>query len=104
MKSIPIKQCENRRLYKIDSRNLKYGVYRADTQGFIGVRTKFSSRFLFEENHWDTGEPYGTVKPEAATEYILPDEIILSEELDLVCSNCNTRIAFVYETIRKGLI
>jgi hypothetical protein len=51
-------------LYKIESRNLSYGVFRGRTNGFLGIRYKFGSRFIFEEDHWDTGEPYGTVKPE----------------------------------------
>ncbi len=39
------------------------GVYREDKQGFVGIRVKFGIEFLFVEYHWDTGEPFGTVKP-----------------------------------------
>jgi len=92
---IPIDQCEDRRLYKIDSRNLSYGVYRAATKGFIGIRTKFCDRFLFEEYHWDTGEPHGTVRPEEATEHVLPEDIKLSESLGSECTTCGKPVEFV---------
>jgi hypothetical protein len=60
---IPLDQCKHGFLYRLSSRNLAYGVFNKDTKGFTGLRTKFSSVFLFEEYHWDTGEPYGTACP-----------------------------------------
>jgi hypothetical protein len=61
---IPIEDCVKGHLYYIDSRNLELGVFDGtDKNGFIGVRTKFSSVYLFTENHWDNGRPFGTVKP-----------------------------------------
>jgi hypothetical protein len=39
------------------------GVFRKDKKGFVGIREKFGERFLFVEYHWDTGPPFGTVKP-----------------------------------------
>ena len=60
---IPLKECKHGYLYRIDSRNLTYGVYNKPKKGFAGIRTKFSERFVFTEYHWDTGEPFGTVKP-----------------------------------------
>jgi hypothetical protein len=50
-------------LYLLDSRNLAIGVYTAEQKGFIGIRVKFSSNFLFVEHHWDCGPPCGTAKP-----------------------------------------
>jgi len=58
---IPIEDCVDGDLYLIDSRNLSMGVFYE--RGFIGIRLKFYDRFLFIEDHWDTGEPHGTVKP-----------------------------------------
>lgn len=59
---IPLAECKKGFVYKIHSRNLGYGVY--DGQGgFIGIREKLGSRYLFAEFHYDTGAPYGTVKP-----------------------------------------
>jgi hypothetical protein len=31
--------------------------------GFVGIREKFGSEYLFTEYHWDTGAPCGTVHP-----------------------------------------
>ncbi len=60
---IPIELCKHGFLYKIYSRNLDCGVYDETTKGFVGIRTKFGSRYLFTEYHWDTGAPFGTVQP-----------------------------------------
>lgn len=63
MNYIPLDQCENGYLYKIQSRNLSFGVYRQEVKGFVGIREKFGSKYLFTEYHWDTGPPLGTVHP-----------------------------------------
>lgn len=47
-------------LYRIRSRNLPYGVYNG-RGGFIGIREKFDSLYLFTEYDYDRGAPYGTV-------------------------------------------
>ena len=50
--------------YKILARNASVGIWLPEDRGFIISRYKFSTTpFLFIEYHWDTGEPYGTVKP-----------------------------------------
>jgi len=69
--------CKQGYLYKINSRNLSYGVYDGK-QGFIGIREKFGSKYLFTEYHYDQGAPYGTVFPEKELEKI-PDGIELCE-------------------------
>lgn len=56
---IPLDQCVRGRLYKIHCRNLRFGVFNGK-DAFIGIRTKFGSRFLDEENHWDA-ESFATV-------------------------------------------
>lgn len=58
---IPIASCIKGRVYKIRSRNLRFGVYDGN-EGFIGIRTKFGRRYLDTEYHWDQGPPYGTVR------------------------------------------
>jgi len=68
---IPKADCKDRKLYRIKSRNLAIGVFRAATGGFLGLRTKFGSTFVDEEFHWDNGEPYGTVDPQEE----LPEEL-----------------------------
>ena len=60
---IPISDCKHGYLYRIDARNLDIGVYDKDSQSFIGIRTKFSSRFLDMEVHYDADEHYGTASP-----------------------------------------
>jgi hypothetical protein len=63
MTYIKIDDCKNGYLYSLHSRNLTYGVYNEENKGFIGIREKFEQEYLFTEYHWDTGPPYGTVKP-----------------------------------------
>ena len=60
---LPIEKCEHSGLYRILARNFSLGVYHLKDQGFIGIRQKFTMVFLDTEFHWDTGVPYGTVKP-----------------------------------------
>jgi hypothetical protein len=75
---IPIKDCVVGRVYKIRCRNLSYGVYDGDG-GFIGIRTKFGSRFLFTEYHWDTGAPFGTVSNQEDTGIDIPEDINIKD-------------------------
>ena len=84
---IPLVECKDRMLYRLSSRNLSLGVYCAENNGFIGLRSKFGSQFLFTEYHWDTGAPYGTACPLEQLE-ALPAEIALSETLGSKCGAC----------------
>ncbi len=77
---ISITQCKKRRVYKLISRNLSFGVF--DGKRFIGIRTKFGRKLLDTEDHWDTGPPFGTAHPEEDTGIVVPEEIILH-----VCEN-----------------
>ena len=67
-KYIPLSMCADGWLYEIKSRNLTLGVFRKDKKGFIGIREKFGHEYLFVEDHWDTGAPFGTVKPQKRLE------------------------------------
>jgi hypothetical protein len=71
--TIPLAECQKGHVYELRSRNLDRGVFDGET-GFIGIRTKFDSRFLFTEYHYETGAPHGTASPVA---YVgpLPAEI-----------------------------
>jgi hypothetical protein len=74
---IPIEQCKHGYLYKIGARNLSFGVYNKDSKGFIGIRTKFGSRYLFTEFHWDSDPHFGTACPLKALFKVPPElEII----------------------------
>ena len=77
---IPMDECVERGVYEINSRNLLAGVYDGKG-GFIGIRLKFKSRYLFTEYHWDTGTPYGTVQPIKLIE-MLPEGIEARERYD----------------------
>jgi len=87
--------CIDRCLYKINSRNLILGVYKQSTGGFLGIRTKFGSRFIFEEYHWDNGPPFGTVKPIEMLEDFLPENIENKESLGTVCQNCGKSCKYI---------
>jgi len=63
MNYIPLEKCKDGWLYRIDARNSSLGIYNVKKKCFFISRNKFGTNFIFEEYHWDTGEPYGTVKP-----------------------------------------
>jgi len=60
---LDLNKCVDKGIYFINARNGIVGVFRKETKGFILSRYKFDKNYLFEEYHYDTGEPYGTVKP-----------------------------------------
>lgn len=60
-KYIVLNDCQDRKLYRLFARNIKIGVFNSE-QGFIGIRTKFGSRFLDSENHWDAPR-FATARP-----------------------------------------
>jgi len=47
--------------YEVYSRNINPAIW--DGKHFHGVRIKFGNDFMDQEEHWDNGPPYGTVKP-----------------------------------------
>lgn len=76
-----LEDCVPRRLYHVGCRNLTYAVYNGDG-GFIGIRVKWKSRYLFTELHWDKCESFGTVHTAIDTGIDLPDHIELKEYVD----------------------
>lgn len=93
-KPIPKTECKDRRLYKIRSRNLTFGIYQADTGGFMGLRHKFEDIYLFTEYHHDNGPPYGTVNPVKDLLVDLPTTIENVEGFS-VCSKCSCPVRYV---------
>lgn len=59
------------RVYKIESRNLNFGVYDG-ALGFTGIREKFGDRYLFTEFHWNKGH-HGTVSGMTDTTLDIPE-------------------------------
>lgn len=82
-KKIPLGRCKDRAVYEIRCRNLVVGVFVKARGGFIGIREKFGSRYLFMEYHYDTGAPFGTVWPLKKLS-MAPKDIPLSEHLETV--------------------
>lgn len=82
MERLPESEMEDRRVYRIHSRNLVVGAWRAETRGFIGVREKFGSLYLFEEYHSETGPPLGTAVAIEAYDLLVPETVLLAEHLE----------------------
>ena len=96
---LSIEECVTRRLYKIKSRNLTYGVYNGN-EGFLGIRFKMGGQFLFTEFHWDQGPPYGTVYGVEDTGIDLPEDIELKETVSLP-DNRFSSYAPLYEWLKE---
>lgn len=84
---------QERGIYQIASRNLRVGVWDG-TNGFIGIREKFDSRFLFTEYHWDLSQHHGTVRPIRLIG-TLPGRIEIRCYNDRCCSDHERPIAYV---------
>jgi hypothetical protein len=82
-----------RGIYQIHSRNLDIAVYDG-REGFIGIREKFGSTYLFTEYAWEQGPPFGTVRVEGRVHVgdLLP-HVPLTEYLGLICITCRHRMA-----------
>lgn len=77
---IPLNECLHSYLYKICSRNLRFGVFDSTQNCFYGIREKYDYEYIFPEYHYDCGPPYGTVTPK---ELICKCEINLDNEEEL---------------------
>lgn len=91
---IPLDKCENRHVYIIRSRNLLMGAFRQSVGGFIGIREKFGTRYLFEEYHNEASIHHGTVWPIEDIGVILPDDIELVEVFDGGCGTCGAPVEY----------
>lgn len=78
---IPMSKCKDGHLYIINARNADLGVYVEAQRYFRISRNKFQLTFIDTEDHWDTGEPHGTVKPLKKLNYIgnMSDENLIFE-------------------------
>jgi hypothetical protein len=81
---VPLHECKDRWLYRLDARNIRLGVFSKFSSEFVGLRVKFDQVHLDAEYHWDYGGEFASCKPlEAleelpanvkATEFLWPDE------------------------------
>lgn len=92
---LPPAECKRGHVYRLSSRNLAFGVFAPEKEnGFIGIRDKFGSRYLFTEHHWDNGAPYGTAKPLEDMGPLKDPHIALLDTLPTACGYCGERLEF----------
>ena len=92
--SLPkMEECKAGRVYMLSCRNLNLGVYDGNG-GFIGIRTKFGSRYLFIEYHWDKDPHIGTVSWAEDTNFDVPNTVQLKTSLGTVDWDSNRPLAF----------
>lgn len=60
---IPLGDCQHGNLYFIRARNFWLGVFNTQTNGFVSIREKLGSTFLFTELHYDADPMFGTAQP-----------------------------------------
>ena len=89
-KRIPRDELEDRRVYKIQSRNLMIGVWNAKRGGFNGIREKFGDRYVLMEYFY--GEVHGTAMPYEALDLWLPEDIPNTESVGSAASSCGLRL------------
>jgi hypothetical protein len=70
------------------------GIYQKSTGGFLGVREKFGSKYIFEEEHREKGTSYGTVTPYMELPEFLPESILLVESLPPTCESCGGLVGY----------
>lgn len=85
---IDLDDLEDRRAYRVKSRNLLVGFWIAEQQGFMGIRQKFGDRYLDTEYHYDTDKRLGTAHATEALDLWLPEDVEARENLDAVCQYC----------------
>lgn len=95
MERLPMDALVPRRIYRIRSRNLLVGAWNPETSGFIGIREKFGSDYLFTEYHWDHDPHFGTVSHMEPTEHTVPEDVDMVEGYSL-CQLCREPGGFVY--------
>ena len=91
---IPLNECEDGRLYRVQGRNFYFAVFNAKRQVFLGIREKFDQLFIDSENHWDA-PAFATCKPLEALPEIVPDGMILPIDRNEYCQNCLAICAYV---------
>lgn len=71
-KFLAIDELVDRAVYRLQSRNLIVGIWRADKRDFLGVREKFDSRFLFGEYEWSVDPHVGTARARRRVDIHVP--------------------------------
>lgn len=87
---IPLEQLLRGHLYRLQSRNLRQGVYDG-RGGFIGVREKFGYRYLFTEYYYTGSDGTANALEDLGP---IPDDIQALEDLGTVDRGTNRLVAF----------
>ncbi len=90
---IRLSDCKKRRVYKLISRNLLFGAFDGESR-FVGIRVKCGRIFLDTEDHWDTGQPFGTARPNCDTGINVPENISLNPHGNTVDKITGREVAF----------
>jgi len=96
---IPLEQCEDRGLYRIRARNFNLGIFNEATKGFMGIREKFGSKYVFTEYH-EGQHHFPTAAPLEALPEVAPEHIDLVEGYSL-CENCGRPTVYAMFPDRK---
>jgi len=92
MNAIELGDCKRGHVYSIRSRNLILGIFDG-SRGFIGIREKLGSEYLFKEFYNSGKNPLGTVI--VISEICkAPEELIISETIGTVDMNTGLDVAF----------
>ncbi len=87
----------DRCVYDVRARNFRVGVWNAKTSGFIGIREKLGSLFLFTE-YWS--EPDSPVSTARAVELLgqVPEGVQVREYLPSTCTECGKEVEHIEYT------
>ena len=82
---IPLEKCKDGFLYFLFARRSNCGIFNLARKSFTIRRTKLGHDYLFDEFHYETGEPFGTAVPleELERAPILDDEARKLQWLEL---------------------
>ena len=98
---INLKDCKPRFIYKIQSRNLSFGVFDG-TNGFIGIREKLGSLYLFKEYYCDGRNPLGTVLVLKEIEQT-PGNLLIKETLGTIDAHTRKVKAIAKGSPQEGM-
>lgn len=95
LSAIAYEELKARSVYVLRSRNLKIGAFSSLDNSFIGIRTKFNSRYLAKEYHYKFAGTAITLEKIAE----VPDDIPMEESLGTECYTCKSLLE--YKKIRN---
>lgn len=95
---IPRDELEDRRAYKLQSRNLFVGFWNERANGFNGIREKFGDRYIFMEYLYE--DQGGTALAYEPLDLWLPEDIPNTEYLGSFCQECDKPVKSLGEGLK----